>query len=122
MRLLAVITYLTHAPARRHHRPDASCPASFLTAENARSSSSDADNQPRPPRSASRSRSTDPETAPQRHWQRASAPTGFVAAPGPLSGEHVRDMMVPAVEHSFGTETRHLAVPIDMIPRAAKAG
>jgi len=41
--------------------------------------------------------------------------TGFVAAPGPLCGEHVRDMMVQAVEHRFGAETRHLAVPIEWL-------
>jgi hypothetical protein len=43
------------------------------------------------------------------------ANTGFVAAPGPLCGEHVCDMMVQAVEHRFGAETCHLAVPIEWL-------
>jgi transposase InsO family protein len=41
--------------------------------------------------------------------------TGFVAAPGPLCGEHVRDMMVQAVEHRFGAGTRRLAMPIEWL-------
>ncbi len=41
--------------------------------------------------------------------------TGFIASPGPLCGEHVRDIMVQAVEHRFGAETRHLAVPIEWL-------
>jgi transposase InsO family protein len=43
--------------------------------------------------------------------------TGFVAASGPLCGEHVRDMMVQAVEHRFGPETRRLAMPIELAVR-----
>jgi putative transposase len=41
--------------------------------------------------------------------------TGFVAAPGPLCGEHVRDMMVQAVEHRFGAETRKLSGAIEWL-------
>jgi putative transposase len=41
--------------------------------------------------------------------------TGFVAAPGPLCGEHVRDMMVQAIEHRFGAETRKLTNPIEFL-------
>jgi putative transposase len=41
--------------------------------------------------------------------------TGFVAAPGPLCGEHVRDMMVQAVEHRFGADTRRLPAPIEWL-------
>jgi putative transposase len=41
--------------------------------------------------------------------------TGFVAAPGPLCGEHVRDMMVQAIEHRFGPETRRLTAPIEWL-------
>lgn len=39
--------------------------------------------------------------------------TGVVAAPAPLCGEHVRDMIVQAVDHRFGRETRRLAAPIE---------
>ena len=41
--------------------------------------------------------------------------TGFVAAPAPLCGEHVRDMMVQAVDHRFGAETRKLTNPIEWL-------
>jgi putative transposase len=41
--------------------------------------------------------------------------TGFIAAPGPLCGEHVRDMMVQAIEHRFGAETRKLTNPIEFL-------
>lgn len=41
--------------------------------------------------------------------------TGFVAAPGPLCGEHVRDMMVQAVEHRFGADMRRLPAPIEWL-------
>jgi len=41
--------------------------------------------------------------------------TGFVAAPGPLCGEHVRDMMVQAVDHRFGAETRKLSSAIEWL-------
>jgi putative transposase len=41
--------------------------------------------------------------------------TGFIAAPGPLCGEHVRDMMVQAIEHRFGAETRKLTNPMEFL-------
>lgn len=41
--------------------------------------------------------------------------TGFVAASGPLCGEHVRDMMVQAVDHRFGADTRKLNGPIEWL-------
>ena len=41
--------------------------------------------------------------------------TGFVAAPGALCGEHVRDMMVQAVEHRFGPETRKLPASLQWL-------
>ena len=41
--------------------------------------------------------------------------TGFVAAPEALCGEHVRDMMVKAVDHRFGSETRKLNSPIEFL-------
>jgi transposase InsO family protein len=41
--------------------------------------------------------------------------TGFVAAPGPLCGEHIRDMMVHAVEHRFGVQTRQLQSSIEWL-------
>jgi putative transposase len=36
-------------------------------------------------------------------------------APGLLCGEHVRDMMMPAVVHRFGPGTRGLAMPIEWL-------
>ncbi len=41
--------------------------------------------------------------------------TGFVAAPEALCGEHVRDMMVQAVDHRFGASIRKLACPIEFL-------
>jgi putative transposase len=41
--------------------------------------------------------------------------TGFVAAPEALCGEHVRDMMVQAVDHRFGAGIRKLASPIEFL-------
>lgn len=41
--------------------------------------------------------------------------TGFVAAPAPLCGEHVRDMMVQAVDNRFGAQTRKLNSPIEWL-------
>ena len=41
--------------------------------------------------------------------------TGFVAAPQPLCGEHVRDMMVQAVDHRFGPDTRKLNSAIEWL-------
>jgi len=41
--------------------------------------------------------------------------TGFVAAPEALCGEHVRDMIVQAVEHRFGAETRKLTRSIEFL-------
>lgn len=41
--------------------------------------------------------------------------TGFVAQPGPLCGEHVRDMMVQAIEHRFGVGTRRLPSTIEWL-------
>jgi putative transposase len=41
--------------------------------------------------------------------------TGFIAAAEPLCGEHIRDMMVQAVEHRFGAETRKLTIPIEWL-------
>jgi transposase InsO family protein len=46
--------------------------------------------------------------------------TGFVAEAGPLCGEHVRDMMVQAVEHRFGPETRKLRIPLHSISRSGR--
>ena len=41
--------------------------------------------------------------------------TGFVVAPEPLCGEHVRDMMVQAVDHRFGADTRKLKSAIEFL-------
>lgn len=41
--------------------------------------------------------------------------TGFVTAAEPLCGEHVRDMMVQAVDHRFGSKTRKLSSPIEFL-------
>ncbi len=41
--------------------------------------------------------------------------TGFVATSGPLCGEHVRDMMVQAIEHRFGIGTRRLPSAIEWL-------
>ena len=41
--------------------------------------------------------------------------TGFVSAAEPLCGEHVRDMMVQAVDHRFGADTRKLTNPIEFL-------
>lgn len=41
--------------------------------------------------------------------------TRLVAAPGPLCGEHARDMTVQAIKHRFGPEARRLAAPIDWL-------
>lgn len=41
--------------------------------------------------------------------------TGFVAAAEPLCGEHVRDLMVQAVDHRFGADTRKLDSTIEWL-------
>jgi transposase InsO family protein len=41
--------------------------------------------------------------------------TGIVAAPGPLCGEHIRDLMVQGVEHRFGPQTRLLPAAIEWL-------
>ena len=41
--------------------------------------------------------------------------TGFIAAPESLCGEHVRDMMVQAVDRRFGPDTRKLNSAIEWL-------
>jgi transposase InsO family protein len=40
---------------------------------------------------------------------------GLVAAPGPLCGEHIRDMMVQAIESRFGAGTRRIPMSIEWL-------